>query len=200
MKQLYIPLLLVFVVGCSHKPKKIAQNSKEKKSIVAAPVSSAESVAKNPLPKNVKPAKKELSEQDLLVELTGKKVSKQSEASLYMQIASAFQNRKSDVVRQKSKEFMIRFSKSSLMDNVLYVNGLSEMENSRYVEALRIFQRIEAEYPKGDRAAAARLSKALMYKRMNLKDQSQSNLQAVHKSYPGSPEAYRAQVELKIMK
>lgn len=200
MKQLWIPLLLVFVVGCSHKPKKIAQKSKEKKTVVAVSAPEATPVAKNTLPKNVKPAKKKLSDQELLTELTGKKISKQNEASLYMQIANAFQIKKSDVLRQKSKEFMIRFPKSSLMDNVLYVNGLSEMENSRYVEALKFFQRIEKEYPKGDRAGAARLSKALMYKRMNLKDQSQSNLQAVHTSYPGSPEAYRAQVELKIMK
>lgn len=196
MKQLWIPLFLVFIVGCSHKSKKSAQNVKEKKVFETSSSSPTAPVAKNTL----KPVKKKMSDQEMLQELTGKRTKNQSEGAMYLQIANAFQAKKPYILRTKAREFMVRFPKSTLMDNVLYVSGLSEMESSQYLEALKYFQRIEKEYPKGDRAAAARLSKALMYKRMNLVAQSESNLKSVRSNYPGSPEAYRAEAELKILK
>jgi|GEM_PF-862672 len=203
MKHLFLLTCLTFLFSCAQAPKKSPSSSMTKSSEVAKTASKAKVEKMNEpqaLNKKTAKSKKKLSEEELLVELTGKASSSSGERKLYLAVAEAFQNKKIDQVRSRAKEFGVRYPKSSLMDNVLYVAGLAEMENSQYFAAIKYFQRIETEFPRSDRARAARLSKALMYKRMNLETQSQLNLKQVQRVYPGSPEAYRAEAELKLMK
>jgi TolA-binding protein len=71
------------------------------------------------------------------------------------------------------------------------------VEHSNFPEAIRYFARIEKEYPNSDKAASARFAKAMTYKKMNLPQFAKRSLAEVRAKYPGSPESFRADAELK---
>ncbi|RYZ91024.1 MAG: tetratricopeptide repeat protein [Proteobacteria bacterium] len=141
-----------------------------------------------------------LGKEALMIELTGKDPSKIDETGLYSEIVSAF--RKNDEIGFKSRmqTFMTRFSNSAYADNVLYLAGRLAFTNKNYPEAIRYYQRVVTQYPRSNKAVAAKLAKGLAYKRMNLAPQAGFVFKDVRAKYPGSPEAFRAETEMKLSK
>lgn len=141
-----------------------------------------------------------LSKEALMIELTGKDPSKVKEADLYAEIYNAYQ--KGDEIGFKSRlqTFMSRFSNSAYADNVLYLAGRMAFSNKNYAEAIKYYQKVITQYPRSNKVVAAKFAKGVAYKKMNLAPQAKGVLVDVRKKYPGSPEAFRADNELKIMR
>jgi TolA-binding protein len=136
----------------------------------------------------------------LMIELTGKDPSKIDETTLYSEIVAAY--RKNDEIGFKSRlqTFMTRFSNSPYADNVLYIAGRMAFNNKNYPEAIKYYQKVITQYPRSNKTVAARLAKGVAYKKMNLTPQAKFVFQDLRKRYPGSPESFRAENELKILK
>lgn len=154
-------------------------------------------VQAGPTVKKTSPSK--LSHQEsLLVELTGKDISKESDKTLYAEMMSAYERNDEIAFKSRLQSLLTRFPKSVYADNALFLAGRRALDNGNYPEAVKYFSRVEKEYPHGSKVAAARFSKAMVYKKMNLPEFSRKILAEVRAKYPGSPESFRADSELKL--
>jgi outer membrane protein assembly factor BamD (BamD/ComL family) len=137
--------------------------------------------------------------QDLKAELTGMDYRKISEENLYIEVLNRYQANKPVQLEHIGRIFLSRFPASSFADNVLYLMGYSSFENKKYSEALRHFDLLTRKYPNSNKAVSAEFAKGTTYKQMRLKKQAQVTFLKLRKKYPGSPEFYRAESELKIL-
>lgn len=142
---------------------------------------------------------KDLKEQQLLVELTGKDISKESDMKLYAEMVSAYDADDEIAFKSRLQSILSRFPNSSYADNALYLAGKLAVNHSNYPEAIRFFGRVEKEYPKSDKVTAATFAKGMTYKKMNLGEYAKRSLLEVKSRYPGSPESFRANAELKML-
>lgn len=149
---------------------------------------------------NVSKARASSGQQSLLVELTGKDVSQESDMALYAEMVSAYQRDDEVSFNSRLQSLMTRFPKSIYADNALFLAGRFAVDHQNYPQAVKYFGRVEKEYPRSSRVPAARFAKAMTYKKMNLPDFAKRSLQDVRSRYPGSPESFRADSELKLIK
>ncbi|MBX2989051.1 MAG: tetratricopeptide repeat protein [Bdellovibrionaceae bacterium] len=156
-----------------------------------------------PLMVAAKPSKSQkndvLSREALVIELTGKDESKMSDIDLYAEIAAAYQGQDAVGLRRTLKTFLARHPKSSFADNALYLAGRQSLERREYAEALRYFQRLINDYPRSNRVVAAQFAKAMAYKKMHLEAEARKAFRDVIQKYPGSPESFRADSEMRLL-
>ncbi|MFM6927536.1 MAG: tetratricopeptide repeat protein [Bdellovibrio sp.] len=138
------------------------------------------------------------SEEALLVELTGKDVAKESDTALYAEMVGAYQRDDEISLKSRMQSLLSRYPTSTYADNALFLAGRMAVDHSNFPEAIRYFGRVEREYPQSDKASSAKFAKAMTYKRMNLRDFARKSLLEVRSKYPGSPESFRADSELKM--
>lgn len=141
-----------------------------------------------------------LSKESLMIELTGKDVSKIDEATLYAEIFGAYRSNNEIGFKSRLQTFITRFPASPYADNVLYLAGRRAFSAKNYAEAIKYYQKVITQYPRSNKVVAARFAKGIAYKKMNLQPQAQGVLQDLRKRYPGSPESFRAENELKLMR
>lgn len=144
--------------------------------------------------------REETSSQALLVELTGKDISKENDITLYSEMVSAYQGGNEIAFKSRLQRMLLKFPQSPYADNALFVAGRMAVDNNNYAEAIRYFSQIEKNYPTSNKLIAAKFAKAMTYKKMNLSSFAAQTLREVRVSFPGSPESFRADAELKIMK
>lgn len=154
-------------------------------------------VLAGPMPANSSLNKKEAA---LLVELTGKDISKENDMALYAEMVGASERNDEIAFKSRLQSLLTRFPQSAYADNALYLAGRRASENGNYAQAIKYFSRLEKEYPKSSKVTAAKFAKAMTYKKMNLPEYAVRSLKEVRARYPGSPESFRADSELKIIK
>jgi TolA-binding protein len=150
-----------------------------------------------PMPK--KPVK-DSTQQALLVELTGKDISKENDITLYAEMVGAYEKNDEIAFKSRLQSMMSRFPQSSYADNALFLAGRMAVDNNDYAQAIKYFSEIEKKYGKSNKAAAAKFAKGMTYKKMHLPEFAVRSLKEVRSRYPGSPESFRADAELKIIK
>ncbi len=143
---------------------------------------------------------RQTKQQQLLVELTGHDVSKVSDLDLYAQIVSAYDRGDEVGFKSRMQSFLKRFPQSPYADNTLYLAGLMAVNAKNYPEAIRYFSKVEKEYATGDKVNSAIFARAMTYKKINLGPFSKRLLVEVKTKFPGSPESFRAESELKMIK
>lgn len=143
---------------------------------------------------------KELSQESLLVELTGKDITKENDIAMYAQMVSAYQSDDEIGFKSRLQSMLSRFPQSSYADNALFLAGRMAVDHKNYAEAIKYFAQIEKDYPRSNKVVAAKFAKAMTYKRMNLPEFAIMSLKEVRTKYVGSPESFRADVELKLFK
>lgn len=143
---------------------------------------------------------KDLSQQALLVELTGKDITKENDISMYAQMVSAYQSDDEIGLKSRLQSMLERFPQSAYADNALFLAGRMAVDHKNYAEAVKYFAKIEKDYPRSNKVVAAKFAKAMTYKRMNLPEFAMRSLKEVRSKYIGSPESFRADAELKMMK
>lgn len=134
------------------------------------------------------------------IELLSPAVSQLGEKQLYEEIVSKYDENQEFGFFSRAQNFMSRFPKSPLADEVLYLSGMMHLNQKRFAKAIQDFGRIQKQYPRSNRAVAAQFAKAMAYRRMNLPELAQRNLIELRKRYPGSPESFRAEAELKMFR
>lgn len=146
-------------------------------------------------PKNTK-----ASRDALMIELTGKDPSKVDEKTLYSELVSAYRGNDEIGFKSRLQTFITRFPQSAYADNALYLAGRMAFSNHNYAEAIKYYQKVATQYPRSNKVVAAQFAKAAAYKKMNLQPQAKSVFQDIRKKFPGSPEAFRAENELRMLK
>lgn len=139
-----------------------------------------------------------LTSEELLVELTGKDISKENDIGLYAEMISAYEANDEVGLTSRLQSMLARFPQSSYADNALYLAGRMAVDHNNYSQALKYFAQIEKQYPRSNKALAAKYAKAMTYKKMNLPEFAKTALKEVRAKYPGSPESFRADTELKL--
>ncbi|WP_413290868.1 tetratricopeptide repeat protein [Bdellovibrio sp. HCB337] len=147
-----------------------------------------------------KKVKDSMSKDALMIELTGKDPSKVSESALYGEIFNAYRSNDEIGFKSRMQTFMTRFPASSYADNVTYLAGRLAFDGKNYAEAIKYYQKVITQYPRSNKVVAAKYAKAVAYKKMNLDPQAKGVFADLRKKYPGSPEAFRAENELKLMR
>jgi TolA-binding protein len=125
---------------------------------------------------------------------------KMPEGQLFAEIVDRYEARDQWGFEARAKAFMSKFTNSDRRDEVVYFKGLMELGEKNYGLALTQFNRILRDHPNGKKAPSAMFAKGVTYKRMNLLHESKQALADVTRFFPGSPEAMRAKVELKILR
>ncbi len=90
------------------------------------------------------------------------------------------------------KEFLLRFPRSTYMEEVLYELGITCILLNRDEEALGYFKRIPQEYPSGKYIKKSLLKSGLIYYNDNSYDLAITTLKKVISDYPGSEESREA--------
>lgn len=158
------------------------------------------SLSAKPSPSKNKPSEMDLSKNSLLVELTGKDISKESDMDLYAEMVGAYNRNDEIALMSRLQSMLSRFPRSSYADNALFLAGRMSVDNANYAQAIKYFARIEKDYPRSNKMVAAKFAKAMTYKKMNLPEFALNSLKEVRAKYPGSPESFRADAELKVLR
>ncbi len=122
------------------------------------------------------------------------------ETKLYEELVRAYERNDELTFQSRLQGMISSFPRSLLADDALYLAGMMSFSNRQYARAIKYFARILTEYPRSNRARAALFAKAAAYRKMNLQPQAVGVFKEVKSTYPGSPEAKRADVELRIIK
>lgn len=138
-----------------------------------------------------------LNRDELMKELMGPTKGK-DDITLYSEIVAFYQSNDQRRLKHRLQSLMTQFPQSHFIDNALYLAGRQSMENRNYPEAIKYFQKVIKDYPQSNRMVSAEFAKAMTYKKMNLGVQSKSVLKDIQKRFPGSPESFRAQSEMKL--
>lgn len=136
----------------------------------------------------------------LWAELTGKDIRKLDDVGLYSEILANYQVRDVKGLRLHLESLLKRFPTSPYADNALYLGGQLALEMKNYPEALKHFQKIMQYYPQSNKVVSATFAKGMAYKKMNLDIQAKKVFFELRKKYPGSPEYFRAETELKLFR
>lgn len=141
----------------------------------------------------------DLSQDTLLIELTGKDYTTLSEVALYTEIIASYRSQDELALNTMVPVFIKRFPKSVFADNALYLSARLSLEKKKYIDSVRMIQKLLTNYPHSKKVVSAKFLKALAYKDLHLSNESKRTLREVIKMYPGSPESLRAKSELKLM-
>ncbi len=93
-----------------------------------------------------------------------------------------------------------RFPNGYYIDEALYLAGIFSLSQKKYELSIKYFNWITSKYPNSNKANGAYFALASTYKKMNLNEQAKEVYQMVKSKYPGSPESYRAEAELVLIK
>ena len=94
------------------------------------------------------------------------------------------------------RRYIDAYGQTEAADNAQFWIAESFSAQSRYNEALREYDRLLTDYPKGDKAPAAYLKKGITLLQLERRDEGIAALRAVMSLYPHSPEAAQAAQEL----
>ena len=147
-------------------------------------------------PKQIRQSNREI---DLKAELTGSDLTKMNDDQLYTEVLAQYQ--RGDTVAMKRALSMLtkKFKNSPHADNAIYIVGYNALEKNQFAEGLHYFQLLLKEYPTSNKAVSAEFAKGLAYRNMKLTSLAQKTFFKVRKKYPGSPESFRAENELKLL-
>ncbi len=147
----------------------------------------------NRISKNLK------NELELKAELTGRDLYKMNDDQLYTDILSQYQKGDTASMKRALNLMLKKYKQSIHADNAIYLVGYSALEKNRFAEGLAYFQLLLKMYPQSNKAVSAEFAKGIAYRNMRLPSLAQKTFLKVRKHYPGSPESFRSENELKLM-
>lgn len=130
---------------------------------------------------------------------TASKSATREEKTVYREVAVAYEQNDFAAFQEKMSLFKNEYPSSIFMDDVHYMLGMMHAGRKEYGQALKTFNEALTKYPSSNRLRTLMLSKGTTLKRMNLHELAENLFQQVKKKFPGSPEALRAEMELKLI-
>ena len=122
------------------------------------------------------------------------------EKQLFEELVQAFERNDELSFSSRYQAMMREHPRGVFADETLYLGGMMAFSSKQYGRAIKLFSQVIKDYPRSGKVRAALFAKAAAYKRMNLTPQAQTSFASVKKAFPGSPEARRAEVELRLIK
>jgi TolA-binding protein len=139
------------------------------------------------------------SEIDLKAELTGKDINKMNDDQLYTEVLAQYQRGDTAAMKRAMGILLHKYKASPHADNALFIVGYNALEKNQFAEGLHYFQQLLRDYPTSNKAVSAEFAKGIAYRNMKLTNLAQKTFFKVRKKYPGSPESFRAENELKLL-
>jgi TolA-binding protein len=124
---------------------------------------------------------------------------KTGEHYLYSKILETYRSKNAEEMQRTQQLLLKSYPESVFADNALYLSGMLAFENQDYKLAARQFDRLLKQYPRSNKAVAALFARASVEKRMGRPKAARRSLLQVRDLYPGSPEAARVSVQLKLL-
>lgn len=128
-----------------------------------------------------------------------KQIPVMTESSEYLALEDAFEKNNFEDFKAKYEMFRKKYPTSSFLDDAEYMKGMLHAGRKEYGYALQTFNGALRKYPTSNRVRTLILTKGTTLKKMNLPELAKPQLENVKKKFPGSPEALRAEVELKLL-
>lgn len=122
-----------------------------------------------------------------------------TDETLYIEVIKYYRGRDAEGVVWAKDQLLKFFPQSAFADNAMYLAGRILLESANYSEAVREFQTLIEKYPHGNKMPAALLGKGIAYRKLNLYPYAEQAFRAVKKEFPGSPEAQRVELEMKLL-
>ncbi|HVK62635.1 MAG TPA: tetratricopeptide repeat protein [Bdellovibrionales bacterium] len=122
------------------------------------------------------------------------------EQMLYSKIIETYRMREVAELKKSVQMLLKGYPDSVYADNALYLAGSLGFETNDYAYALLQMDRLINEFPNSNKVVSALLAKASIEKRQGRTAAARASLLKIQKQYPGSPEALRVSVELKLLK
>jgi TolA-binding protein len=119
-----------------------------------------------------------------------------ADQAAFSEILTQYQLEKSALLEERVNRFVSQFPESPLSDNAVYLLSLRLLEESQNDRAESLLRQLLRDRPTSSKAPAARLNLALLQLRRGQAAEAKGTLNKVRETYPGSVEAFRAQLEL----
>lgn len=208
--KMHFPILVLSVVFSL--PLASANVSSSLKTQAKPVVQKTQSKVKSPAKAAVVSSKTEMQEQlkrdkALLIqkknEMEGKiarPLPSAKEKKMFEELLQAYERNDELSFASRYQAMMSEHPKSIYADETLYLGGMMAIANKQYGKAITLFSKVIKDYPRSGKVRAALFAKGAAYKKMNLQPQAKTVFASVQKVFPGSPEARRAEVELRLIK
>lgn len=124
----------------------------------------------------------------------------EGERLVYTRLLDAYRHGKLDEVQRHRNSLVRNYPSSIHLDNAYYLTGMLQLQNQRYGEAVRDFGVVAQKFQRSGKRPAALFALGVTYQRLNLQPQAHRVFAKLQKEYPGSTEAQRAWMQLRLEK
>lgn len=118
---------------------------------------------------------------------------------LYSKVLDSYRNSQAAELEKSVGLLLKTYPDSVFADNALYLAGLLAMESEQLPRAMNYMNQVIRRYPKGNKAVSALFAKGVIQKRQKNHKSARQSFEQVQVLYPGSPEATRVAIELKLL-
>jgi tol-pal system protein YbgF len=120
-----------------------------------------------------------------------------ADETLYNSSLNLFKEGKYDKAIEGFKNFLQKYADSELADNAQFWLGECHMATKQYEQAILAYQKVIKDYPDGNKVPNAIFRQAAAFTEINDKISAKLLLKKVIKNYPDSPEAKKAESQLR---
>ncbi len=124
---------------------------------------------------------------------------KTGEHFLYSKVLETYRARNVREMETTLGLLLKSYPDSVFADNALYLSGLMSFENGDLNDSRSKFDRLLRDYPRSNKAVAALFAKASIERKFGRSREARRGFVQVRDLFPGSPEAARVAVELKLI-
>ncbi|MES2963781.1 MAG: tetratricopeptide repeat protein [Bdellovibrionota bacterium] len=118
---------------------------------------------------------------------------------LYSKVIDTYRAHNAAEMKTTLRLLLKTYPDSVFADNALYMAGLQAFEMNDLQDARAQFARLMKDYPRSNKVVSALLIGAEIDKRSGRRSDAIRGYKAIRDRYPGSPEAFRVSVELKLL-
>lgn len=122
------------------------------------------------------------------------------EKKVYDELISAYERNDELSFQSRFQYIVTTYPRGVFADDAYFLAGMLSLANKQYGRAIKNFSKVISEYRGSNRYRSAMFAKAAAYRKMNLNSHARTVFQEVKARYPGSPEAKRADLELRMVK
>ncbi|MDZ4661643.1 MAG: outer membrane protein assembly factor BamD [Pseudomonadota bacterium] len=119
---------------------------------------------------------------------------------LYAKVIESYRQGDSLLLNKSVRLFLKTYPKSVHADNSLYLNGLLALSKENYKRASKNFSLLQKYYPNGNKLPSAMVGRGIALRKLGKKETATKIFESVRKKYPGSPEYFQSDFQLKILK
>lgn len=119
---------------------------------------------------------------------------------LYAKVIEAYRQGDSLQLNKSVRLFLKTYPQSVHADNSLYLNGLLALSKENYKRASKNFRLVQKFYPNGNKIPSAMVGRGIALRKLGKNKKAMEIFEGVRKKFPGSPEYFQSDFQLKFLK